>query len=129
MALTAARFLHVRENGSEMALNGGVTLASRFLEPGAIRDRNLTAAVMNKAFALEGLRRCGNRRALDAKQLGEKFLSQRKIARRHAILRCKQPAAATFFDRVQRITGDRLQRLRKQHIGITAEEVAQVVRF
>src|SRR6185437_2785091 len=78
--LPATRVLHIRKDSPEMPLDGGVAFAGSFLEPGAIRDRDLAAAIMDEAFALQRLCRGGNGRALHAEQLGEKLLRQREIA-------------------------------------------------
>lgn len=77
-----------------------VAFASSGLEPPSVQDGDHTPPVVGQPLSLQQPNHFGDARSAYPPASGIKLVGERKLVRRHPVLRHQQPAATPLLDRV-----------------------------
>jgi hypothetical protein len=94
-----------------------VALADRVLETRPIRDRNAAAALLDQPRGLQHAGHHAHRGALYPQHLGQELMREGQRVPVRSVVQAEDPAAAAGFHRMNRIAGDRLERVGQQGLA------------
>ena len=125
---------HLREVEQALVLcaDDAVALAHAGFEAGAVRDRDLPAAVLDEPGGLQLARRLGDRLAAHAEHVGDQLLGHVQLIVGQLVEAQQQPAAQLLIHRVMAVAHHALGHLRHQRLRVgqrQAQQVAVLVEF
>src|SRR6267143_6394641 len=115
--------------GNQLALpdpDRPVAFARRLFESGAIRDRDVSAAVRDQARLLQDSHRHCHARPANSQHLGEEFLGQIKAVAANPVLRHEQPPRATLLDDMKSVAGGGLRYRLEGELAVAMQQAPEV---
>src|ERR1700730_7832599 len=106
-------------------LDRPVALASAFPQALQIEHADVSPLVFYETGLLQGIGHDRHARPSHPQHLGDKFLGERKILAADQVPATQEPAREARFDRMDRVTGSRLLRLRQKDLLMPYERGAK----